>query len=252
MNRTKIVAANWKMNLTYTEGEALVRDISEGIPSPLSCEVVVAPSFLYIQSLVRKTEGLPIQIAAQHCHDKASGAYTGEIAVGMLNSIGATHCITGHSERRQLFNETNDIIKAKVDAILGGGLVPIFCCGESLDIREEGRQNEFVKGQLEDSIFHLGPQAFERLVIAYEPIWAIGTGVTASPAQAQEMHAFIRSTIAAKYGEEISQSVRILYGGSIKADNAATIFSMPDVDGGLVGGASLQAGGFLEIIKAAC
>ena len=252
MSRTKIVAANWKMNLTYTEGEALVKEISEGLPDPVSCEVVVAPPFVYIQSLVRLTEGLPIQIAGQHCHEKASGAYTGEVAVGMLNSVGAKYCITGHSERRQLFDETNDIVKAKVDAILDGGLTPIFCCGESLDIRQEGQQNEFVKGQLEDSIFHLGPQDFERLVIAYEPIWAIGTGVTASPEQAQEMHAFIRATIAAKYGDQISQGIRILYGGSIKADNAATIFSQTDVDGGLVGGASLQSGGFLEIIKAAC
>lgn len=252
MSRTKIVAANWKMNLSYAEGEVLVKEISAGLPDPISCEVVVAPPFVYIQSLIRQTEGLPIHIAAQHCHEKASGAYTGEISVGMLKSIGAEYCITGHSERRQLFHETNDIVKAKVDAILDGELIPIFCCGESLDIRQEGRQNEFVKGQLEESIFHLSPQAFEGLVIAYEPIWAIGTGVTASPAQAQEMHAFIRETIAAQYGEQISQGTRILYGGSIKADNAATIFSQADVDGGLVGGASLQADGFLEIIKGAC
>jgi triosephosphate isomerase len=170
----------------------------------------------------------------------------------MLNSLGIKYCITGHSERRQLFFETNQIVRSKVDAILDGGLTPIFCCGESLDIRQASQQNQFVKEQLEECIFHLGPDAFRKLVIAYEPIWAIGTGMTASPEQAQEMHLFIRDTIRQAYDSGISDEVRILYGGSIKADNAATLFAAPDVDGGLVGGASLQPTGFIEIIRAAC
>jgi triosephosphate isomerase len=170
----------------------------------------------------------------------------------MLNSLGVRYVITGHSERRQLFSESNEIIKLKVEAILRGGLIPIFCCGEALEIREKSGQNEFVKQQLEESVFHLDKEAFAKIVIAYEPIWAIGTGVTASPEQAQEMHAFLRSLLKARYGSEVSHSVRILYGGSIKADNAHHIFSQEDVDGGLVGGASLQSDGFLEIIRAAC
>jgi triosephosphate isomerase (TIM) len=223
-----------------------------GLPDTLDCEVVIAPPFTHLQMLVGLVEGTPVFPAAQHCHAAASGAYTGEVSVGMLKSLGINYCITGHSERRQLFFETNDVVKAKVDAILAGGLIPIFCCGEPLEIRQASQQNQFVRDQLEECIFHLGPDAFSKLVIAYEPIWAIGTGMTASPEQAQEMHLFIRDTIRQKYDGGISDSIRILYGGSIKADNAATLFSAPDVDGGLVGGASLQPAGFIEIIKAAC
>ena len=252
MARKKIVAANWKMNLTLPEGGQLVKQLLEGLPDALNCEIVLAPPFTHLQMLVELVDGKSIFAAAQHCHAEAGGAYTGEVSVGMLKSLGIKYCITGHSERRQLFFETNQIVRAKVDAILEGGLIPIFCCGESLEIRQSNQQNQFVKEQLEECIFHLGTDAFSKIVIAYEPIWAIGTGMTASPEQAQEMHLFIRDTIQQAYNREISDGIRILYGGSIKADNAATLFSSPDVDGGLVGGASLQAGGFLEIIKAAC
>jgi len=252
MTRTKIVAANWKMNLTLREGEELVASLINGLPENLVCEVVIAPPLTHIHFLVNQVSGTSIRPSAQHCHYAASGAYTGEVSVEMLKSAGATYCITGHSERRQIFNETNEIIRLKVDAILQGELVPIFCCGEPLDIRALGQQNAYVLRQLEESIFHLEDSSFRKLVIAYEPIWAIGTGVTASPEQAQEMHAFIREAIRLKYGAEVSQGIRILYGGSIKVDNALSLFSLPDVDGGLVGGASLDAKGFLSIIEAAC
>lgn len=252
MSRRKIVAANWKMNLNLPEGEQLADQIISGLPAELNCEVILAPPFIHLNGLMRKTYGTPVRLAAQHCHFEVSGAFTGEVSASMLKSIGLEYVITGHSERRQLFFESNEMIKSKVNAILSAEMFPVFCCGEPLDIRNEGLQNEFVRGQLEDSVFHLDPPQFSKLVIAYEPIWAIGTGVTASPQQAQEMHAFIREAIRFRYGNELSQKMRILYGGSIKADNAFTLFSQPDVDGGLVGGASLMASGFLEIIKAAC
>lgn len=252
MARKKIVAANWKMNLTLSEGENLIGQLLQGLPADPGCEIVIAPPFTHLQMLVNMVHGTPLRSSAQHCHSETSGAYTGEVSVGMLKSLDIKYCITGHSERRQLFFETNQIVKAKVDAILQGGLIPIFCCGEPLEVRQAGQQNEYVREQLEACIFHLGPDAFSQLVIAYEPIWAIGTGMTASPEQAQEMHLFIRNTIREAFNSEISEGIRILYGGSIKADNASTLFASPDVDGGLVGGASLQPAGFLEIIRAAC
>ncbi len=252
MNRNKVVAANWKMNLTLSEGELLLADIQRGLPEVLPCEVIIAPPLTHLHHLAGQMAGKGVRPSAQNCHYAASGAYTGEVSVEMIRSVGALYCIAGHSERRQLFHESNEVIKAKVDALLKGGLTPIFCCGEALDIREADNQNDFVRTQLEESVFHLAPNEFEKIIIAYEPIWAIGTGVTASPQQAQEMHAFIRKTIRLKYGEAISDAIRILYGGSIKGDNAETLFGQPDVDGGLVGGASLQAAGFLDIIRAAC
>jgi len=252
MSRTKVVAANWKMNLTLTEGELLLADIQRGLPEVLTCEVIIAPPLTHLYHLAGQMANSGVRPSAQNCHFASAGAYTGEVSVEMIRSVGALYCITGHSERRQIFHEGNDVIKAKVDAILKGGLTPIFCCGEALDIRESGEQNDFVKTQLEESVFHLASDEFEKIIIAYEPIWAIGTGVTASPQQAQEMHAFLRQTIRSKYGAAISDDIRILYGGSIKGDNAGTLFSQPDVDGGLVGGASLQAAGFLDIIRAAC
>jgi triosephosphate isomerase len=252
MGRTKMVAANWKMNLNLGDGELLIEQLRNGIPADLNCEVVIAPPFTHIQMARKAVQGSAMQIGSQHCHGERHGAFTGEISVDMLKSLGVSYIITGHSERRQLFHETDGIVKAKVDAILAGGVKPIFCCGESLEIREAGGQNTFVRNQLEQGLFHLDVTSFQEVVIAYEPIWAIGTGVTASPEQAQEMHAFIRKAIAERYGDEVSDSTRILYGGSIKADNAATLFSQADVDGGLVGGASLQAAGFLTIIAAAC
>lgn len=252
MSRTKVVAANWKMNLNLSEGEKLLADIQSGLPEVLPCEVIIAPPLTNLHHLAGKMANTGIMPSAQNCHFAASGAFTGEVSVDMIKSIGALYCIAGHSERRQLFNENNEVIKAKVDAILKGGLTPIFCCGEALDIREAGKQNDYVRRQLEESVFHLAPGEFEKIIIAYEPIWAIGTGVTASPQQAQEMHSFIRQTIRDKYGATIGDAMRILYGGSIKGDNAGTLFSQLDVDGGLVGGASLQAAGFLDIIRAAC
>lgn len=252
MTRKKIVAANWKMNLTLNQGEGLVESVLNRLPADLTCEVVIAPPLTHLFALAKQVQETPIKPGAQHCHFASSGAYTGEVSVDMLKSVGATYCIAGHSERRQIFMESNEMIKAKVDAILSGGLTPIFCCGEPLDIREQNEQNTFVLRQLEESVFHLDAKAFAGLVIAYEPIWAIGTGVTASPEQAQEMHAFIRNSIMMKYGSDFSQSIRILYGGSIKGDNASLLFSKPDVDGGLVGGASLDAEGFIKIIEAAC
>ncbi len=252
MHRTKIVAANWKMNLNLQEGEQLIDQIISGLPSDLSCEVVLAPPFTHLPMLMDSIIGSPVRPAAQHCHFENSGAYTGEVSVEMIKSLGVEYIITGHSERRQLFNETNAIVQSKVDAILKSGLKPIFCCGEPLEIRNSGQQNTYVYSQFEECIFHLATTSLKDLVIAYEPIWAIGTGVTASPEQAQEMHAFIREAISLRYGKEVGDSMRILYGGSIKAGNALQLFSKPDVDGGLVGGASLEATGFIEIIRAAC
>lgn len=252
MSRKKIVAANWKMNLDLLEGEMLVKTLLDGLEKEINCEVILAPPYTHIQSVKALVTGVQeVSVAAQNCHPASSGAFTGEISIPILKSLGVGSCIIGHSERRQLFQESNEFLKAKVDAALSGRLVPIFCCGEPLAIRESGKQNVYVSTQLEESLFHLDAEAFRDIVIAYEPIWAIGTGVTASPEQAQEMHAHIRSQVAGRYNKDVANAVRILYGGSIKADNAESLFSQKDVDGGLVGGASLEAAGFLQIIKAA-
>ncbi|MGB4847845.1 MAG: triose-phosphate isomerase [Saprospiraceae bacterium] len=250
--RRKIVAANWKMNTTVTQGEKLVDEILKNLPAQLDCSLIIAPPFTHLPMLVKKVEGTKICSAAQNCHQEKSGAFTGEISVDMLSDLGVNYVIIGHSERRQLFHENNEVVKHKLNAVLGAGLLPIFCCGEPLDIRESERQNIFVHQQLEESLFHLDPDDFAKVCIAYEPIWAIGTGVTASPEQAQEMHMFIRDKIAIRYNKIVSETTSILYGGSIKADNAKTLFSQEDVDGGLVGGASLSPSGFLDIIRAAC
>lgn len=250
--RKKIVAANWKMYTSITEGESLLEAIQKGLPSSLSCSVVIAPPFTHLQMMTSKVKGSQIQIGAQNCHHEESGAFTGEVSTGMIKALGAEYVIVGHSERRQLFHETNEIVKLKLDAILHAGLIPIFCCGESLEIRQSEAHNIYVRCQLEESLFHLDPESFGKVCIAYEPIWAIGTGVTASPEQAQEMHNYIRDQVAIQYDKLISETTRILYGGSIKPDNAKQLFSQEDVDGGLVGGASLNASGFLEIINAAC
>ncbi|MDQ3015262.1 MAG: triose-phosphate isomerase [Bacteroidota bacterium] len=250
--RTKMVAANWKMNTNLVEGAALINEIIQGLPSDLPCEVVVAPPFTHLPMVKSLTELHSIKVCAQNCHQEAAGAFTGEISTVMLKSMGVEYVIVGHSERRQFFHETHDILKLKVNAILEAGLKPIFCCGEPLEIRQSEAHNIFVRMQLEESLFHLSPEQFKNVCIAYEPIWAIGTGVTASPEQAQEMHAYIRDQIAISYDKILTESTRILYGGSIKPDNAKILFSQEDVDGGLVGGASLSGSGFLEIIRAAC
>lgn len=252
MPRKKIVAANWKMNLTEVQASALIDDMLQGLPSPPKAEVVMAVPYVYLPLAVARCAGTPVKPAAQNCYYEAWGAYTGEISVGMLESLGVTYCITGHSERRQIFSETSDVVRKKTEAILHAGLTPIFCCGESLETRDNNTHTAFVRGQLEESLFHLDPRDFSRVVIAYEPIWAIGTGRQASPLQAQEMHAFIREQIIKQYGAETGEAMPILYGGSLKADNAGALFSQPDVDGGLVGGASLEAASFLSIIRSAC
>jgi triosephosphate isomerase (TIM) len=252
LTRRKMAAANWKMNLTVKDGLLLVKEIMEGLPTPLNCDVVIAPPYTHLASLMEEVGNSGIQVGAQNCFHEKSGAYTGEVSIAMLEEIGVRYIIAGHSERRQIFGETDTIVRTKVDMILEAELTPIFCCGESLDIRNSGKHTEFVRSQLMEGLFHLSSDGVSKVIIAYEPIWAIGTGVTASPEQAQEMHAFIRQTIVDRYGHEIGDHIRILYGGSIKAENARMLFAQRDVDGGLVGGASLQGPGFLAIIAAAC
>jgi triosephosphate isomerase len=250
--RKQIAAANWKMNLTYQQGEKLLSELlSEHLTLEPGQQVLFAVPFPYLimaKSEVADEQGY--EVAAQNCSDKKSGAYTGEVAAEMLYSIGIRYCIVGHSERREYFTETNNLLAAKVNSCLQEHITPIFCCGEPLRIREEGNQNQFVQQQLEESLFHLSPEQVKTLIIAYEPIWAIGTGKTASTEQAQEMHRHIRSVLEGKYGREIADEIPLLYGGSVKASNAAELFSCPDVDGGLVGGASLVASEFAAIIKA--
>ncbi|MBL7768212.1 MAG: triose-phosphate isomerase [Flavipsychrobacter sp.] len=250
--RKQIAAANWKMNLTYQQGEKLLDEIlHEKIELTQQQQVVFAVPFPYLimaKSVVANEKHY--FIAAQNCHHKKAGAYTGEIAAEMLHSIGVPFCVIGHSERREYFNETNQELAEKLNLLLEQDIQPIFCCGEPLSVREAGEQNQYVEVQLKESLFHLDASQLKKVVIAYEPIWAIGTGKTASAAQAQEMHAHIRQVLNNQYGAELANEISILYGGSVKAANAEEIFSQPDVDGGLVGGASLQVAEFSAIIKA--
>lgn len=250
--RKKIAAANWKMNGTLTEARQLAEAL---VHASLSLhdhqQVVICPPFVYLMMLREMFAQQPhLHIGAQNCFTEVSGAYTGEISAAMLASIGVEYVIIGHSERRQYFHETGDMLARKLDMALQHGLKPIFCCGEPLDVRQQEGQNAYVLQQLQDSVFHLSAEQLSRLVIAYEPVWAIGTGLNATPEQAQQMHAFIRSCLAEQYGAEIAQSLTILYGGSLKAANAAELFACPDVDGGLVGGASLKAAEFIQIVHA--
>jgi triosephosphate isomerase len=250
--RKQIAAANWKMNLTLTEGEALL-DAINAKPHSLAPnqEAIFAVPFPYISMAQAKVGAKTnVYVAAQNCSNKLSGAYTGEVSVTMLQSMCVKYVVIGHSERREYFNESNELLAQKVDICLENKTTPIFCCGEPLEIRESASQNAYVAKQLTESLFHLSEEAISHVVIAYEPIWAIGTGKTASSEQAQEMHAFIRSHIASKYGQSIADSISILYGGSVKSANAVDIFGQPDVDGGLVGGASLIADEFVAIINA--
>ena len=250
--RKQIAAANWKMNLTLSEGEALLDAINAN-PHSLAPnqEAIFAVPFPYISMAQAKVGAKTnVYVAAQNCSNKLSGAYTGEVSVTMLQSMCVKYVVIGHSERREFFNESNELLAQKVNICLENKTTPIFCCGEPLEIRESASQNAYVAKQLTESLFHLSEEAFAHVVIAYEPIWAIGTGKTASSEQAQEMHAFIRSHIASKYGQSIADSISILYGGSVKSANAVEIFGQPDVDGGLVGGASLIADEFVAIINA--
>ena len=250
--RKQIAAANWKMNLTYQDGEKLLDDILDaGISLAPHQHTIFAVPFPYlIMTRSEVADEFNYHAAAQNCHHKTAGAYTGEVSVEMLQSIGVNYCVIGHSERREYNGETNAMLAEKVNLCLETGITPIFCCGEPLNIREAGTQNEFVAAQLKESLFHLPAESMKGIIIAYEPIWAIGTGKTASTAQAQEIHQFLRSVIADNYGTELANEIPILYGGSVKAGNAAELFACPDVDGGLVGGASLVASDFIAIIKA--
>ena len=239
------------MNLTLQEGVALAKDVNSRVAAITpKCQVVLGTPFIHIAEVVKTVDGAKVHVAAQNCANKVSGAYTGEVSAAMVKSTGANWVILGHSERRAYYGETAAILKEKTDLALANDLQPIFCVGEVLAEREAEKHFEVVKQQLADSLFHLTADQFKKIVIAYEPVWAIGTGKTASPAQAQEIHAFIRSLISEKYGKEIADDTTILYGGSCNAGNAKELFSNPDVDGGLIGGASLKADDFLAIITA--
>lgn len=250
--RKKIVAGNWKMNKTMEEALILASEVVNMVKDEVSTEVTVimgVPS-LYLNTLKSYVEGVAnVSLAAQNCHQKASGAFTGEISAPMLKSIGIEYVILGHSERRQYFGETNEQLAEKVNISLENGLSPIFCCGESLSEREAGGYLELVASQLTASLFHLSAEDFANVVIAYEPIWAIGTGVTASSAQAQEVHAYLRQHVAGKYGQEVADNTSILYGGSCNEKNAQELFACADIDGGLIGGASLKSREFTTIAK---
>lgn len=252
--RKKIVAGNWKMNLKPSEGEMLVKDVlKEKHELAYNHNVIFCVPFTHLSDISRilgEEDRKNIYLGAQNCSDKESGAYTGEISTTMLNDLGVRFVITGHSERREIYGETNELVKNKVDAIIKAKMIPIFCCGEPLDIRNRNEQNIFVEKQIEDSLYHLNNTAISNLVIAYEPIWAIGTGKTATPDQAEEMHAFIRNLIDKKWGSEVAENMTILYGGSVKEENAVELFNKENIDGGLIGGASLDADSFLGIIKA--
>lgn len=250
--RKKIVAGNWKMNLTLDEGHELVAGILKSLPELNGDrQVVIAPPFINIQHTFYQVEDTPnVFIGAQNCHSEDEGAYTGEISAAMLKNAGADYVIIGHSERREYFNEIDALLAKKTDRALDNGLKVIFCCGESLDVRDAGTQNEFVEAQLKAGLFHLHKHQLVNVVIAYEPIWAIGTGRTASAQQAQDMHAHIRKVVAEQYGQAPADNMTILYGGSCKPSNAAELFACADVDGGLIGGASLKAADFTGIIDA--
>lgn len=250
--RKQIAAANWKMNMTYQQGEKLLDEILESnIQLENHQKVIFAVPFPYL--IMAKSEVADegrYEVAAQNCSDKKSGAFTGEVSAEMLQSIGIKYCVIGHSERREYFLENNRVLAEKVNLCLQNNIIPIFCCGEPLRVREENNQDRFVQQQLEESLFHLSAEQIASIIIAYEPIWAIGTGRTATTEQAQEMQMHLRSVLAGKYGKAVADEIPILYGGSVKANNAAELFACPDVDGGLVGGASLVARDFIEIIKA--
>lgn len=249
--RKNIVAGNWKMNKNLQEGLALATELKEALAGQaLNCDVVIGTPFIHLASVASVVEGSQIAVAAQNCANKESGAYTGEISASMVKSTGARYIILGHSERREYYGETSALLNEKVALTLANGLTPIYCCGEALEVRNANEQNAFVKKQLEETVFNLSAEDFKKIVIAYEPIWAIGTGVTASTDQAQDMLAYIRGLIAAKFNNEIAEGTSILYGGSCNAKNAAELFSQKDIDGGLIGGASLKVADFKAIIDA--
>ncbi|MCM1311482.1 MAG: triose-phosphate isomerase [Roseburia sp.] len=249
--RKKIVAGNWKMNKNLQEGVALAKELNEALAADKpNCDVIICTPFIHLAPVSDIIDHNVIGLGAENCADKASGAYTGEVSAEMVKSTGAEYVILGHSERRGYYGETYDILKEKVQLALANGLKVIFCIGESLEEREANKQNEVVKAELEGSVFNLSAEDFAKVVIAYEPIWAIGTGKTATSDQAEEIHAYIRSVIAEKYGNEVAENTSILYGGSCKASNAPELFAKADIDGGLIGGASLKVADFKGIIDA--
>lgn len=251
--RKKIVAGNWKMNKSFLEAEELMAEIAEGLENlkPANVEVVLCPPFLYLEMATDFALEAPFSIGAQNIYPMDSGAFTGEISPLMLTSLKVKYCIIGHSERRKYFRESHEFLARKVDALLKHDITPIFCCGEVLPEREAGSYFDVVRKQLDESLFHLPAEAFSKVVLAYEPVWAIGTGVNATPQQAQEMHNYIRGLILEKYGKNIAFEILILYGGSCNGKNASELFSQPDVDGGLIGGASLKGNEFLQVIQSA-
>jgi len=250
--RAKIVAGNWKMNKTFSEAEELLQDISDQLEGEdfRDIYIVVCPPAIYLEMANDFAEDAEFYTGAQNLSEKDSGAYTGEISAAMIRSAGADFVIVGHSERRANFNETDELLRIKVQQAVKNHLVPIFCCGEVLAERNQGKHFEIVRKQLEIALFDLDAEDFRRVVIAYEPVWAIGTGVNATPEQAQEMHAFIRKLIANRFGKVAAEETSILYGGSCNEKNAPELMSQPDVDGGLIGGASLKAESFMGIVKA--
>ena len=249
--RKNIVAGNWKMNKTLQEGLDLATGLDAALKNKsLNCDVIIGTPFIHLASVTAAIDTNKIGVAAENCADKASGAYTGEVSAAMVKSTGAEYVILGHSERREYYNETPEILKEKVLLALENVLKVIFCIGESLAEREANKQNEVVKAELEGSVFNLSAEDFSKIIIAYEPIWAIGTGKTATAEQAEEIHAYIRSVIADKYGKEVAENTSILYGGSCKASNAPELFAKSNIDGGLIGGASLKVEDFCGIIDA--
>ena len=250
--RKKIVAGNWKCNTTVQEGIDLAKNVNELVITNGAKDVVVvlgAP-FTHLYSVAEAVDANRVNVASQNCAAEPKGAYTGEVSVSMVKSTGAKYVILGHSERREYYHETSETLNKKLALVLDAGLTPIYCCGEALSVREAGKEKEFVQKQLEETIFLLPTEKILSIVIAYEPIWAIGTGKTASTQQAQDMLAYIRGLIASKYNQEVAKEISILYGGSCSASNANELFSQPDIDGGLIGGASLKATDFLAIINA--
>jgi len=247
--RRKIVAGNWKMNNTLSETEALLNDLIAQMPKT-TASVMVAPTYVNLFQAYNVLKGNDIEVIAQNMHQEAKGAYTGEISAQMLKSVGVKTVILGHSERRAYFGETDELLAAKVNTALANDMEIVFCFGEELHDRKAGNHFSLVESQLSNALFHLNKENWKNIVLAYEPVWAIGTGETASPEQAQEMHAFIRKTISDKFGSEVGTEVSILYGGSVKPANAAEIFAKEDVDGGLIGGAALKAADFVAIVNA--
>jgi len=247
--RKNIVAGNWKMNKSLKEGVQLAKDVNAAVEDTgaLNCDVVIAPPFLHLTE-VSKVVSNKVSVSAQNCAAEALGAYTGEVSAAMLQSAGIPYVIIGHSERRTYYSETDAILAKKANQALTNGLTPIFCIGEELSQRNGGIHFDVVRRQIENGLFHLPAGEFSKVVIAYEPVWAIGTGVTATAEQAQEMHAFIRKTIADKYDDEIANDTTIQYGGSCNENNARELFACPDIDGGLIGGASLVAENFIKIV----